>query len=110
MPKLQKVLMKPFLGKSWLAGGGLIVLAGAVVVGPWFSEFRYWERVGPALQAPDGSHWLGTDELGRDVLVRLLYAGRVSLAVGSAAALAAAGAGTAAGLTAGTGPGWVDNL
>lgn len=39
------------------------------------------------LQPPDAAHLFGTDELGRDVLTRLLYGGRVSLAVGAAAML-----------------------
>ncbi len=50
---------------------------------------------------PSGQHPLGTDELGRDVLVRLLYGGRVSLSVGLAAAVFAAAIGTAIGLLAG---------
>jgi peptide/nickel transport system permease protein len=77
-------------------------------VGPWFCPSAYWERVAPALKPPSRSHWLGTDDLGRDVLVRLLYAGRVSLAVGLAAALTAAAVGTGVGLAAGTRGGWVD--
>ncbi len=52
-------------------------------------------------QAPSGGHPLGTDELGRDVLVRLLYGGQVSLFVGLTAAVAAAVLGTAVGLLAG---------
>jgi peptide/nickel transport system permease protein len=50
---------------------------------------------------PDASHWLGTDEAGRDVFVRLLYGGRISLLVGLVAALGAATIGTAVGLVAG---------
>jgi peptide/nickel transport system permease protein len=85
-------------------------LALAVVLGPWISPFDYKERVGPILQSPNASHWLGTDDLGRDVLVRLFIAGRVSLAVGLAAALAAAVVGTTVGLIAGTWGGWADGL
>lgn len=51
---------------------------------------------------------LGADELGRDVLARLLLGGRVSLAVGLAAAVAAAAIGAAIGLLAGFRGGWVD--
>jgi peptide/nickel transport system permease protein len=104
------------LAEAWhaigrhLAGGGLLLIALAVTLGPLFSAFDYQERAGPILEAPDGAHWLGTDDLGRDVLVRLLAAGRVSLAVGLAAALAAAVVGTGVGLTAGTWGGWVDHL
>ncbi len=53
-------------------------------------------------------HPLGTDELGRDVLVRLLYGGRVSLFVGLVTALAAAVIGTAIGVIAGYYGGWAD--
>ncbi len=54
------------------------------------------------------AHPLGTDELGRDVLLRLLHGARVSLAVGLATALAAAAIGTAAGLLAAWRGGMVD--
>src|SRR6516162_9593919 len=92
------------------AASVLTVMALAAVAGPWLSPFNYQERVGPILQSPSATHWLGTDDLGRDVLVRLLVAGRVSLAVGVAAALAAAVGGTAVGLIAGAQGGWVDGL
>lgn len=57
---------------------------------------------------PSAAHPLGTDELGRDFLVRLLYGGRVSLIVGVTAALAAAVVGTAVGLVSGTYGGRLD--
>ena len=52
-------------------------------------------------QPPSAAHLMGTDELGRDVLARLLFGARVSLAVGFAAALATAILGTVIGLAAG---------
>lgn len=54
------------------------------------------------------AHFLGTDELGRDVFIRLLYGGRVSLGVGFSAALAAAAIGTSVGLVSGYAGGRVD--
>jgi peptide/nickel transport system permease protein len=62
------------------------------------------------LAAPSLAHPLGTDELGRDLLLRLLEGGRISLAVGIAGALAAAVLGTAIGLIAGYRGGIVDGL
>lgn len=56
------------------------------------------------------SHPLGTDALGRDLLIRLLHGGRVSLLVGITAALFAAAIGTTIGIVAGWYGGWLDNL
>jgi peptide/nickel transport system permease protein len=62
------------------------------------------------LAGPSPVHPLGTDELGRDVLFRLLEGGRVSLSIGIAAALAAAALGTGIGLLAGYVGGWTDRV
>ena len=61
-------------------------------------------------ESPSLSHPLGTDDLGRDVFLRLLYGGRVSLAVGLVAALAAATIGTLIGLLSGYFRGRLDAL
>ncbi|MGQ0677452.1 MAG: ABC transporter permease, partial [Rhodospirillales bacterium] len=60
-------------------------------------------------QPPSARHWLGTDEIGRDVLLRLVLGGQVSLFVGLVAALAAAVIGTAVGLVAGYRGGKLDD-
>ncbi len=92
----------------------LLLLAGAAIAAPWVAG---WLGVDPdmpdllARQAsPSAAHPLGTDELGRDILVRLLFGARVSLAVGIAAALASTAIGLAAGLLAAWRGGWVDAL
>lgn len=86
-------------------GGVLLALALAVLLAPWLAQALgahadtvdlYQRFAGPSLHHP-----LGTDELGRDMLLRLLEGGRVSLLVGLTAALAAAVLGTAIGLVAG---------
>lgn len=69
--------------------------------------------VGPAgdeLLAPSAGHPMGTDALGRDVLIRLIHGGRASLTVGWFAVLVAAVLGTLVGLAAGLGPRWLDRL
>jgi ABC-type dipeptide/oligopeptide/nickel transport system permease subunit len=59
----------------WIA---LVVAAG--VLAPWIAPYDP-DQVGllNRLQPPSAEHWLGTDELGRDVFSRLLYAGRISM-------------------------------
>jgi len=71
-------------------GGVLLVLTALCVAGPWFSHYTYNEQVlGNAFAPPGSAHWLGTDQLGRDLLVRLLYGGRISLGVGLSATFVA---------------------
>jgi peptide/nickel transport system permease protein len=62
------------------------------------------------LAPPSGSHPLGTDELGRDVLSRLLHGSRITLLVGVAAMLAAVSIGVVVGAVAGFKGGWIDGL
>lgn len=54
---------------------------------------------GAMLAAPSGSHWLGTDAFGRDVLTRILYGSRTAMLVGFACALVGATIGTVIGVT-----------
>jgi len=63
-----------------------------------------------ALKPPSAGHWLGTDALGRDLLSRLLYGARVSLAVGVVATLVSLVIGVAYGAIAGYVGGRTDNL
>lgn len=87
------------------------VIALASLLGPWLSPHSY-SRVNlqQHLQPPSASHWLGTDELGRDVLTRLLQGGRVSLFVGLSAALLSALAGILIGAVSGYYGGFIDTL
>jgi oligopeptide transport system permease protein len=81
------------LRKNKLAVFGIVCLTLitlACAFGPIFSPFSYeemdWESVS---QPPGARHWLGTDDSGRDMLVRLLIGGRISLAVGLCATFVA---------------------
>lgn len=60
------------------------------------------------LQPPSAAHWLGTDEIGRDTWSRVLYGGRVALAVALAAAVLSVLIGGLLGLIAALGPRWAD--
>ncbi|MGB9834056.1 MAG: ABC transporter permease [bacterium] len=59
-------------------------------------------------QLPSATHWFGTDDLGRDVLARILYGGRVSIAVGFISAIASVFLGALIGVFSGYLGGWVD--
>lgn len=67
-------------------------------------------QVGPPLRPPDRRHPLGTDNLGRDMLARVLYGGRISLGYSSAATALAAVCGTSIGLLAGYARGRLDRV
>ncbi len=62
------------------------------------------------LKPPSAQHWLGTDELGRDLWARIIYGGRVSLTVGLLAMAVSIGLGALIGLVSGFYGGWVDNV
>lgn len=61
-------------------------------------------------EAPSAEHWMGTDDLGRDLFTRVLYGGRVSILIGVLAALVGTGVGTAVGAVAGFYGRGVDNV
>jgi len=84
----------------------LAVLAGPFVYPVAINEIDFKEK----LRGPSRAHPLGTDDLGQDVLARMLYGGRISLAVGVAAMLIAVTVGTAVGAVAGQAGGSVDNV
>src|SRR5512135_2311078 len=61
----------------------LMVFALASLVAPWVAPYPYDKTDLPyGAKSPTWSHLLGTDELGRDVLTRVLYGARISFAVG----------------------------
>ena len=93
------------LRKNKLAVCGLVCLAVVSVlclIGPWLLPYGYEEqKLELGASGPSGMHWLGTDTLGRDLLVRLLYGGRISLGVGLAATFVALTIGVVYGAVAG---------
>src|SRR5690606_34727275 len=102
------------LARNRLAVGGaglLTVLALACVVGPWLLPYSYDEQNWAlGATAPSLEHWFGTDTLGRDLLVRLLIGGRISLGVGLCATFVALTIGVVYGATAGFFGGKTDAL
>jgi peptide/nickel transport system permease protein len=86
---------------------GLIVLAS--VAAPLLARYQPdAQDLFNILEPPAAGHWLGTDELGRDVLSRLLFGGRTSLLIGIMATLVSVVVGVTIGAVSGWLGGWVD--
>ena len=95
----------------------LLVVTFVAIFGPWLAPFDpnrqniMMRLLEPGkLGAGDLTYWLGSDQLGRDVLSRLLYGARVSLLVGVAAIAVGGTLGTVAGLVSGYFGGWIDDV
>ncbi len=90
---------------------GLVLIFVACFGADWVAPYEKNQQdllVGPV--GPRGAHWFGTDELGRDQLTELLYAGQISLKIGLAVALIATAVGTLLGSVAGYFGRWADQL
>jgi peptide/nickel transport system permease protein len=91
---------------------GLAIIATLVVVAafaPWLAPYGFDDQsLDGRLLAPSAAHWLGTDDLGRDILSRLIYGSRVTLFITTLVAVIAAPIGLLVGTTAGYLGGWVD--
>jgi len=93
--------------------GAVIVLAWIVasVAAPLVSPYGpLAQRVVDRLKPPSLAHPFGTDPLGRDILSRVIFGGRISLPVGFLVVVVALGVGGLIGAVAGFGPGWLDGL
>ncbi len=102
------------LKKNKAAMFGLVVLGILIVLsilGPWITPYSYSEQnleLGPS--SPSPAHWLGSDLFGRDLLTRILYGSRISLAVGFIASFVALIIGVSWGAVAGYLGGRIDVL
>ncbi|GEM87700.1 ABC transporter permease [Meiothermus granaticius] len=111
-PVRNPVLRRLFSNRLALVGGVILaLLALGAVFAPWLSPYSPTQTNFTALQQPPSSqHLLGTDELGRDILSRILYGARVSLVAGLVSVSLALVLGGIIGLVAGFYGGWLDNL
>lgn len=96
---------------AMVAIGILVVIGVMTIFGQYINGFNY-ESMDSSLinQNPDGTHWFGTDELGRDIFSRVWKAGRVSIVIGLTAAFVSSVVGCIYGGISAFFGGWVDNL
>jgi peptide/nickel transport system permease protein len=107
-----KLVLRRFMKHRMAVAGAitLILLILMSFVGPLLSPYTFdgIDLPNSNQQWPSTAHWLGTDELGRDIFTRLMHAGRISLSVGLSVAFLGVLIGTVVGGLAGYFGKWVD--
>jgi peptide/nickel transport system permease protein len=108
----RRAVRRLFRRKGAVFGMAIIVLFVAMAVfAPWIVPYdpiaQSWSAV---RKAPSMAHWFGTDDLGRDILARVIYGARASLLAGVISVGIALSIGVPLGLTAGYLGGWIDAL
>jgi peptide/nickel transport system permease protein len=107
--ELRELLRRSSLGR-WGFGLTLVLIIVALAA-PWLAPYDPVAQNLPArLVAPSASHWMGTDELGRDILSRIIFGTRVSMLVSVSVVFGAGVIGLAIGALSGYFGGWFDKL
>jgi len=87
----------------------LLIIVGAALLAPLVAPYNPTDiALDQGLRAPSARHWFGTDQLGRDVLSRVIWGARVSLLIALSAVVLAGAFGGLVGLVAGYAGGWID--
>jgi peptide/nickel transport system permease protein len=106
--------LRKFLSQSVLARVGFSVAVALLLVAliaPWIAPANPAAQDLPIrLSAPSRAHWMGTDELGRDILSRIIYGARVSLLVAVSVVCGCGSLGLLIGMLAGYAGGWFDRV
>jgi peptide/nickel transport system permease protein len=108
-----EVFWKRFRGNRFAVAGGIVVVVLFLLsfLAPYITPYNPSAiDAYHVLMPPSALHWMGTDELGRDVFTRIVFGARISLKVGFVAVGIAMVIGTIVGLVAGFYGGWMDGL
>ncbi|WP_431028086.1 ABC transporter permease [Lysinibacillus sp. LZ02] len=107
----KEVMLRFSQNKLAILGLIFLVLIGLMAIFvPIFSPYKYSDQLGLYNSAPSATHWFGTDDLARDMFVRIWYGARISLFIGLAAAFIDLIVGVLWGSIAGLAGGRVDNI
>ncbi|WP_416896445.1 MAG: ABC transporter permease [Minwuia sp.] len=93
-----------------IAGSIFLLLVLFALFGPWIAPYDPLASSPNALQPPSAQHWFGTDQLGRDVLSRVIVATRLDLTIAIVAVALSFMAGSVLGSAAGYYGGWIDRV
>jgi peptide/nickel transport system permease protein len=99
--------------KGWFYAGAaiLLLLAAAALFAPALAPYNpFGQNLDQDLIARSSEHWLGTDKLGRDILSRIIYGGRISLLVGITTVALSLAIGVVIGSLSGYFGGWIDQM
>ncbi len=80
------------------------------IFAPFIAPYGMTEIVGDVWEPASGAHWLGTDSIGRDLLTRMIYGGRTTIFIATAATIISFSTGAVLGFTAAVLGGWADQL
>ncbi|MHB1064919.1 MAG: ABC transporter permease [Georgenia sp.] len=95
---------------TFAAGSVLLVLVtGVALLSLVWSPYALADTTGGRLEGPSGTHWLGTDQLGRDLFSQLMVGTRIAFVVGLGASAVAVVLGVSLGLAAAFVPAWLDD-
>jgi peptide/nickel transport system permease protein len=117
--RLQSKLGQGYRTLRSLMRNPLTMVGAAIILGllfvaafaPWLAPYTPFEGdLAARLQPPSAAHWMGTDELGRDILSRVIYGARITLFIVLLVALISAPLGLIVGAVAGYFGGWVDRV
>ncbi len=108
-----RLALRALLSRPTAVFGGVVLIGmmGLALFAPWIAPYdplaTSWTLV---RKAPSAAHWFGTDEVGRDLLSRIIWGARASLSAGVIAVAIAVGVGVPTGMVAGYVGGWTDGL
>jgi peptide/nickel transport system permease protein len=108
-----RLAFRALLSRPTAVFGGVVLIGviGLALFAPWIAPYdplaTSWSLV---RKAPSAAHWFGTDEVGRDLLSRIIWGARASLSAGVIAVAIAVGVGVPTGMVAGYVGGWTDSL
>ena len=108
-----RLAFRALLSRPTAVFGGVVLIGviGLALFAPWIAPYdplaTSWSLV---RKAPSAAHWFGTDEVGRDLLSRIIWGARASLSAGVIAVAIAVGIGVPTGMVAGYVGGWTDAL
>jgi peptide/nickel transport system permease protein len=87
---------------------GLFFLAA--LLAPWIAPYGFEAADGGVWEPSSATYWLGTDSIGRDLFSRMIWGGRTTIFIATAATLISFGVGASLGFTAAVAGGWVDQV